>query len=194
MKNCRLICRTAIAIGLLCTLSSCTRFLYWFGPKGDGGGQTTSFKYRHAHEDYSEWIGYFPDYIIPRVCAYYQLHPERFKPTGQGEEIEIQGLAAFVKDDAYFKRWHRASAWSGEIRDPWGDRVHFVQDLNMDGFIEAGGERVQVSKAHVDGKVEFSNQEHHFGILKRKPFKGPYGIPAERIFAPTFYDARNERR
>lgn len=159
-----------------------------FSPQGDGTGGSTSFKYRHADEQYWEWCNDFPRYIIPRICAYYQLHPERFRLTGHGEEIELEGFAEFVKDDAYFKSGRRASIWSGKIRDPWGEPVRFVQDLNMDGYIEAGGERQKVLEERVTGEIQFTNHEHHFGILKGSPFKGPYGSPWERIFAVTFED------
>src|SRR5258708_4639729 len=144
MKNCPQVFIRALAIGLVCAVPSCFPGRYAFNPPSDGSGQFTSFKYRHADEQYSEWCNDFPPYIIQRICAYYQLHPERFKPTGRGEEIEIEGFAAFVKDDAYFKGGHRASVWSGKVRDPWAEPVHFVQDLNMDGIIEAGGERRKV--------------------------------------------------
>jgi hypothetical protein len=162
-------------------------------PQGDGSGQFTSSKYSHAEERYVEWCDQLPRYIIPRIGAYYQLHPERFKPTGRGEEIEIEGFAAFVKDDDYFKDGHLSSVRSGKINDPWGEPVHFVEDLNLDGYIEAGGERRNVWKEGVNGNVAFTNQEHHFGILKQSPFKGPYGHPWERIFAVTYYDARNRK-
>jgi hypothetical protein len=99
-------------------------------PQGDGSG---SFSHGHEDEKYSEWCNDFPRYIIPRICAYYQLYPERFKRTGHGEEIEIAGFDTFVKNDDYFKSGRRSSAWSGKVKDPWGEPVHFVEDLNMDG-------------------------------------------------------------
>ncbi len=188
MKNRRHIFGGIFALVLLCT--SCRPL---FMPQGDGSGQFTSSKYSHAEERYVEWCDQLPRYIIPRIGAYYQLHPERFKPTGRGEEIEIEGFAAFVKDDDYFKDGHLSSVRSGKINDPWGEPVHFVEDLNLDGYIEAGGERRNVWKEGVNGNVAFTNQEHHFGILKQSPFKGPYGHPWERIFAVTYYDARNRK-
>src|SRR5260221_6341140 len=163
MKNRRHTFSGIFALALLCAVPSCSPL---FMPQGDGSGQFASFKYHHADEQYSEWCNDFPRYIIPRICAYYRLHPERFKPTGHGEEIEIEGFAGFVKEDAYFKSGRRASVWSGVVKDPWGEPVHFVQDLNMDGVIEAGEERKEVWKEGVHGEVEFTNQEHHFGILK----------------------------
>jgi hypothetical protein len=122
------------------------------------------------------------------MCDYYQLHPERFKPFGNGEEIKIDGFAAFVKYDAYFKSSnpYRCSVINGVIFDPWGYPLRFVQDLNMDGYIEVGGERRIVLKLSPPGKPEGLNREHHFGIYKGSPFKGPYGQPFERIFAETF--------
>lgn len=87
----------------------------------------------------TEWRE-LPYYINPGMCAYYELHPERFKPTGRGEEIEIEGFAAFLKDDDFVKE-DRSFVRSRKIMDPWGEPVHFVQDLNMDGYFEAAGER-----------------------------------------------------
>jgi hypothetical protein len=184
MKNCRRILNGAMAVVLLCVTSSCI----WLLPQGDGSG---SFSRGHEDEKYNEWCNELPRYIIPRICAYYQLHPERFKRTGQDEEVEILEFDKFVKNDAYFKNGHRSSAWSGKIKDPWGKPLHFVEDLNIDGYIEAAGERQEVWKEGVIGKVEFTNQEHHFGILKQSPFKGlgPYGN-ASRIFAITYYETR----
>jgi len=191
LKNRRHIFNGAEAIILLCATSSCTWLRVASQSQGDGSG---SFSHGHEDEKYSEWCNDFPRYITPRICAYHQLHPERFKPTGHGEEIEIAGFDAFVKNDAYFKSGRRSSVWSGKVKDPWGEPVHFVEDLNMDGYIEAGGERKEVRKEGVNGEVEFTNQEHRFGILKQSPFKGPFGNPWERIFAVTYYDARTRNR
>jgi len=146
---------------------------------GDGSGQSESRQEERAEEKNTQWRE-LAHYIIPRMCAYYQLHPERFKPTGRGEEIEIEGFAEFVKDDDYFKSY-RSSLRSGKIMDPWGEPVHFVQDLNMDGYIEAGGERQAVFRIAVMGEVAISNREHHFGIFK-------YGSPPPRILDMTFYE------
>lgn len=168
------------ALVLLGIGSSCSPL---FMPQGDGSGTTSySLAEKRASDRYEEWCSSFPNYIIPRMCAYYQLHPERFKPTGQGEEITIDGFAAFVKNDDYFKSGTRCYVLNGTVFDPWRDPVHFVQDLNMDGFIEAKGERRNVLKVGTSGL----NQEHHFGICKHSPFKGPYGHPWERIFSEIF--------
>lgn len=190
MKNRRHIFN-AVMVVILLSVTSCTWLRVASLPQGDGSG---SFSHGHEDEKYSEWCNDFPRYIIPRICAYYQLHPERFKATGHGEEIEIAGFDAFVKNDTYFKSGRRSSVWSGKVKDPWGEPVHFVEDLNMDGYIEAGGERKEVWKERVNGEIEFSNQEHRFGILKQSPFKGPFGNPSERIFAVTYYDARTRNR
>jgi hypothetical protein len=157
-----------------------------FNPPSDGSGETSSFKNRHAAEQYSEWCNDLPRYIIPRICLYYRLHPDCFKPTGHGEEIEIEGFAEFVKNDSYFKSGHRASVWAGRVRDPWGDPLLFVEDLDLDGYIEASGERRIVFEERLIGQVEFTNRDHHFGILKQVPFKGPFGNRSERIVAMTF--------
>jgi hypothetical protein len=53
---------------------------------------TFSMAERDADERYTEWCNEVTHYITPRLCAYYQLHPERFKSTGQGEEIAIDGF------------------------------------------------------------------------------------------------------
>jgi hypothetical protein len=174
-----------MAVVLACLTSSCGLFLMGLG---DGSGQQES-KSRgqvRAEQKDNQWRE-LPYYIIPRMCAYYQLHPECFKPTGLGEEIEIEGFAAFVKEDDYFKS-HRSSLRSGKIIDPWGEPVHFVQDLNMDGYIEVGGERKAVVATPVGGEVAITNREHHFGIFKQSPFKGPDGSPSERILDMTFYE------
>ena len=161
---------------LLCTVPSC---LYY--PSSETGA-TYSSSERRAEDRYEEWCQSLPGYIIPRMCAYYQLYPERFKPTGRGEEIKIAGFAAFIKNDSYFQSGTRCSVRGGTIYDPWGEPLHFVQDLNLDGYIEAGGERRIVMNLSNTG----INREHHFGIFKPSPFKGLYGQPAERIFAATY--------
>lgn len=126
------------AFVLLCT-SSCGLFLTGLG---DGSGQPEPWRWRNADAQYNEWCNELPRFIIPRMCAYYQLHPERFKPTGNGEEIEIKGFAEFVKNEGYFKLkgGYHSTIRFGIIHDPWGDPLHFVQDLNMDGYIEFGGD------------------------------------------------------
>jgi hypothetical protein len=183
MKNRKQIFSRVMAVVLLCALPSCTFIRYASSPQGDGsGGATSSFRYRHAENQYIEWCQNLPGYIIPRMCAYYELHPERFKPTGQGEEIEIAGFAAFIKSDSYFQSGTHCSVRGGTIYDPWGEPLHFVQDLNMDGYIEAEGERRIVMNLGSTGL----NREHHFGICKQSPFKGGYGQPSERIFAATY--------
>lgn len=151
---------------LLCTVPSC---LYY--PSSETGATYSSAEKR-AGNRYDEWCGSLPGFIIPRMCAYYQLHPERFKPTGQGEEIEIAGFGAFVKDDSYFKSGTRCYVLNGTIYDPWGEPLHFVQDINMDGYIEAGGERRIVMSLVARSQATGLNQEHHFGIFKMSPFKG----------------------
>lgn len=187
MQCCKQILGGVLAVVLVCAVSSCTFIRFVSGPQGDGsGGATPSFRYRHAEDQFNEWSDNLPYYIIPRMCAYYQLHPERFKPTGQGEEIEIAGFAAFIKNDSYFQSGTRCSVRGGTIYDPWGEPLHFVQDLNMDGYIEAGGERRIVVSVVARSQATGLNQEHHFGIFKKSPFKGPYGQPAERIFAATY--------
>jgi hypothetical protein len=183
MKRAEHIFCRIFTLALLCTIPSCTLVRYLTSPQGDGsGGSTPSFRYRHAEEQYTEWCNDLPRYIIPRMCAYYQLHPERFKPTGHGEEIEIAGFAAFIKNDSYFKSGTRCYILNGTIFDPWGQPLHFVQDLNMDGYIEAIGQRRIVLNVGTSGL----NWEHHFGICKQSPFKGGYGQPSERIFAAIY--------
>jgi hypothetical protein len=187
MINLKQILISAITISSMCAMSSCTLVSYLTREQGDGsGGSTPSFRYRHEGDRYAEWCWSLPNYIIPRMCAYYALYPERFKPTGHGEEIEISGFAAFVKNDSYFKSGTRCYIINGTIMDPWGQPLHFVQDLNMDGYIEALGERRAVSNLAARGQETGRNQEHHFGICKQSPFKVPYGEPYERIIAVTY--------
>jgi hypothetical protein len=171
------------AVILLCTIPSCSSL---FIDPGDGSGTPNSFGEQSAEQRYIEWCNDLPRYIIPRMCAYYELYPERFKPAGHGEEIEIAGFAAFVKNDSYFKSGTRCYIVNGTIFDPWGQPLHFVQDINMDGYIEAMGERRIVLDGGVRGHATGLNKEHHFGICKQSPFKGSYGQPWERIFAETF--------
>lgn len=149
--------------------------------------ETSTFSMAQAKEEnrYIEWCQEFPNYIIPRMCDYYKLHPECFKPTGNGEEIEIDGFGAFIKSDDYFKN-HLASVRWGKIRDPWGEPLGFVQDLNMDGYIDVASEHRLVMKLGPRDKPEGLNGEHHFGIYKQSPFKGPFGQPWERIFVETY--------
>jgi hypothetical protein len=177
-----------IAVTSLC--SGCA--LYEMRNWGDGSGQISR---SNDNEKLDDWCTYFPYYIIPRICEYHQLHPERFKATGKGEEIQIEGLMAFVKDDAYFKSESiRCSIWAGAIRDAWGQEVHFVQDLNADGFIDAAGERRKVEEVGVYKDVKLTNREHHFGILKVGALPNLYdGYGSRRIIALTFRDARRRQ-
>ena len=168
-----------IALILLCTTPSCSVLPILSSSEI---GAPFSFSGSRQELRYIEWCNDLPRYIIPRICAYYELHPERFKPTGQGEEIEIAGFAAFVKNDSYFKSGTYCYIVNGVIFNPWGQPLHFVQDLNMDGYIEAIGQRRIVLNVGTSGL----NREHHFGICKQSPFKGPYGQPYERIFAVIY--------
>jgi hypothetical protein len=170
------------ALVLICIASSCAFIRLATSPHGDGSDAPASFTDSRAEDRYTEWCQTLPNYIIPRMCDYYQLHPERFKPTGQGEEITIEGFAAFVKSDGYFKSGNHCYIVNGTIFDPWGQPLHFVQDLNMDGYIEAVNERRPVLNLGTSGV----NHEHHFGICKQSPFKGPFGQPSERVFAATY--------
>lgn len=164
--------------------------LYEMRNMGDGaGGTPSSSRDTREEERYSEWVTWFPHYITPRICEYYRLHPERFKATGRGEEIEIVGFPAFIKEDGYFKERNLFTIRVGELRDPWGEPVHFVQDLNMDGFIEVNGERYKVQHGGSGQVVQVTNQEHHFGILKATPFKKSYTTSSDRwqrVVAVTF--------
>jgi hypothetical protein len=169
MKICKRICGGLIAILILCTVPSCTLIAFLANPPaGDGARDVSSRSADREEARYTEWMQSLPDYIIPRICDYYKLHPERFKPTGQGEEIEIVGFAAFIKNDDYFKGASRCYIVNGTIFDPWRDPLEFVQDLNMNGYLEAKGERRPVANAR-------------FGICKRKPFKAWSGQPWERV-------------
>ncbi len=164
---------------LLCTIPSCL-----YDPSSESGAHT-SWASERAEARYMEWCQSLPWYIIPRMCAYYELHPERFKATGRGEEIEIAGFADFIKNDSYFERGTRCYVLNGKIYDPWREPLHFVQDLNMDGYIEAGGERYSVLVVGETGV----NREHHFGIFKNSPLKGLYGFygqPWERVIAHVY--------
>jgi hypothetical protein len=141
-----------------------------------------------AEERYQAWISpFFSGYIIPRICAYYQLHPERFKPTGQGEEIEIEGFADFVADDDFFKKSHYFHIRSGQIFDPWDEPLHFAEDINMDGFIDAGGQRREVPDIGVFSKIEFTNKEHHFGVFKKDLKEGDRRYPWMSILVETYH-------
>jgi hypothetical protein len=175
MKNHKQIFCGIFMLVLLC-VPSC---LYY--PSSETGA-TYSMSEKRAADRYDEWCGSLPYYIIPRMCAYYELHPERFKPTGQGEEIEIADFATFIKNDSYFKSGTRCYIIKGTIFDPWGQPLHFVQDLNMDGYIEAIGQRRIVLTVGTTGL----NREHHFGICKQSPFKGPFGQPYDRILAVIY--------
>jgi hypothetical protein len=158
---------------------------------GETGG-AFSMAERDEEYRYAEWCDSFPYYITPRICAYYKLHPECFKPTGNGEEIEIAGFADFVKNDDYFKDGHRCRVRWGKILDPWGDPIHFVQDLNMDGYIEAMGQRRIVFDMavydDVGQHVDFDN-EHRFGICKDN-VKGIESHPWDSIIVLTYHHAK----
>jgi hypothetical protein len=152
---------------------------------------TFSMAQRDAEYRYLEWCNELTYYITPRLCVYYRLHSERFRPTGRGEEIEIDGFTDFVKDDPFFRDGHRCRVRWGKIRDPWGDPVHFVQDLNMDGYIEARGQRrVVINMAVYDDvgqHVDFDN-EHRLGICKDN-VKGIEDRPEQSIFVLTYHHA-----
>ncbi len=183
-----------IAVVGMFVLSSCDFIRLVSGPQGDGsGGAGSSFSERREEDRYIEWLYRLPTYIIPRINAYYELHPERFKRIGQSEEIEISGFAAFVKGDDYFKHPNRSYILSGTILDPWGQPLRFVQDFNMDGYIEAGGERIRVREEARMEEVAFTNKEHYFGIMKHSPFRGLSGNSGERIMCVVFRDARARR-
>jgi hypothetical protein len=147
---------------------------------------------RDAEDRYSEWCTPFPHYITPRLCAYYQLHPERFKPTGRGEEIKIEGFVDFIKADDYFKSGHLCHIRGGRIRDPWGGPVQFVQDLNRDGYIEARGQRRVVFDMavydDVGQQVDYDN-EHRLGVCKDN-VKGMESHPWDSIFVLSYHHAK----
>ncbi len=153
---------------------------------------TFSMADRDADEKYSEWCNELTHYITPRLCAYYELHPDRFKPTGKGEEIEIQGFTDFVRNDGFFQSPYRCRIRWGKLRDPWGDPIHFVQDLNMDGFIEARGQRRNVFDQaiydDVGQHVDFLN-EHRLGICKDN-FKGIETHAWDSIFVLSYHHAK----
>lgn len=176
MKHRQQIVEGLFLLILLCAMPSC---LYY--PSSETGATYSMAQQREEHR-HEEWSFNLPIYIIPRMCAYYKLHPERFKTTGHGEEIQIAGFGAFVKNDTYFNGRTGCHVRDGIIYDPWGQPLHFVQDLNMDGYIEAGGERRPVLRLGNTGL----NQEHHFGIFKKSPFKDPSIQPFERIIAATY--------
>jgi hypothetical protein len=141
-----------------------------------------------AEERYQAWVSpFFYNYIMPRICAYYHLHPERFKPTGQGEEIEIEGFADFVADDDYFKKSHDFHVRSGQIFDPWDEPIHFAEDINMDGFIDAGGQRREIQDVGIFGKIEFSNKEHRFAVFKPDLKDGDRRYPWMNILVETYH-------
>jgi hypothetical protein len=167
---------------------------YWLynAPLLHAGGSTFSRAQDDAELRYLEWCNDFTHFITPRLCAYYQLHPERFKPTGKGEEIEIDGFVDYVKDDSYFTSGRFCRIRHGTIRDPWGDPVHFVQDLNMDGYIEARGQRRNVFDIAVYddiGQREDYCNEHRLGICKDN-VKGIEGHPWDSIFVLSYHHAK----
>jgi hypothetical protein len=186
-----------ILIALVCVLAG-VALVWWIAhliyhaPILHSETSTFSMAERDAEYRYDEWCNDFTHYITPRICAYYKLHPERFRPTGKGEEIEIEGFADFVKDDDYFKSGHLCRVRWGKIRDPWGDPVHFVQDLNMDGYIEARGQRRivfdQAIYDDVGQKVDFDN-EHRFGICKDN-VNEIESHPWDSIFVLTYHHAK----
>jgi hypothetical protein len=189
--------RRKIIIGLISAIASVALFwgiAHWIYNAPILHSETSTFSMAERDEEYryQEWCNDFTYYITPRICAYYQLHPERFKPTGQGEEIEIEGFTDFVKADDYFKNGHLCRIRWGKIRDPWGDPVHFVQDLNMDGFIEARGQRRVVFDMAVYDDVgqhqDFMN-EHRFGICKDN-VKGIESHPWDSIFVLCYHHAK----
>jgi uncharacterized protein YerC len=114
----------------------------------------------------------FPIYVIPRLCAYYEIHPECFKPTGRGEEITVAGFASFIASDKcmapQITDWRWFHIHGSQIIDPKGETVQFVEDLNRDGFIEACGQRVKVGQLVQIGKPQYSNKENRFGVCTSK--------------------------
>lgn len=153
---------------------------------------TFSMANRDAEEKYNEWCNVVTHYFTPRLCAYYQIHPERFKQTGKDEEIEIEGFVEFVEKDGFFQNPNRCRIRGGTLRDPWGDTIHFVQDLNMDGWVEARGQRRNVFDQavyeDVGETVEFLN-EHRFGICKDN-VRGIEDRPWDSIFVLSYHRAK----
>ena len=189
-----------VIFALVCSLSGIALvwgIAHWIYHAPILHSETGTFSMAERDEEYrySEWCDEFPHYITPRICAYYKLHPERFKPTGKGEEIEIEEFTEFVQADYYFKSGRLCRIRWGKIRDPWSDPVHFVQDLNMDGYIEARGQRRIVFDMavydDVGQRVEFDN-EHRFGICKDN-IKGIESHPWDSISVWTYHYAKWRR-
>jgi hypothetical protein len=158
-------------------------FIYWYNyaPRLHSETQAYSLAQLRAGGRYADWCN-LADKLIPQMCTYYERHPERFKRAGADEEIEIDGFASFVPSSLV--RW-------GRIVDPWGEPVHFVQDLNRDGFVEARGQRRDVLRVAMIGKPNVTNEEHRFGIAKHS-LKGIENRPHDTLFAVTWHEYRYE--
>jgi hypothetical protein len=150
---------------------------YYYAPRLHSETQTYSLAQLQAEGRYGDWCN-LADKLIPSMCAYYQSHPERFKRIGADEEISIDGFFAFVATT--FVR-------HGQILDPWGEPVHFVQDLNNDGYIDARGQRREVLRVAMIGKPPITNEEHRFGIAKHS-LKGIENRPHDALFAVTWHE------
>lgn len=191
MKSRRIIVTLASLIALVVLVWGVAHWVY-HAPLLHSETSTFSMAERDADERYTEWCNEVTHYITPRLCAYYQLHPERFRPTGQGEEIAIDGFVEFVKADGFWQSPSRCRIRGGTLRDPWGDPIHFVQDLNLDGFIEARGQRRNVFDQavyeDVGEKVEFLN-EHRLGICKDN-VKGIEDRSWDSIFVLSYHRAK----
>lgn len=194
MKRRRILIALASLIVVTALVLGVTHWIY-HAPLLHSETSTFSMAERDADERYTEWCNEVTHYITPRLCEYYQSYPDRFKRTGQGEEIAIDGFVDFVKADWFWQSPSRCRIRGGTLRDPWGDPIHFVQDLNMDGFIEARGQRRNVFDQavyeDVGQKVDFLN-EHRLGICKDN-VKSIEDRPWDSIFVMSYHRAKWRR-
>ena len=143
-QGCRHIysCIFPIAVAFIIFLcSSCSYYTEGGGPYTRS--QMKEMTYNGAWQD-------FCCYVIPRLCTYYELHPERFKSTGRGSELTVQGFTSFVASDWFFRpaiytpQWGSFHIHGSQISDPRGQSVTFVEDVGHDLYMEGHGCRVKV--------------------------------------------------
>lgn len=127
--------------------------------------------------------------ITGLLCSYYAQHPERFKPTGNDEEIVIEGFADFVsKEPIFTPEVGGYQIHKGTIYDPWGEPLHFVQDRNRDGKIKARGfEHIVFTEIDYPFWGPLNDKER-LGICKHS-VKGLEDQPHACIFVETYIES-----
>ena len=71
--------------------------------------------------------------VNPLLREFYQKHPDKFRFIHNDDEATIDGFIDYAAE-------HGIGIKRGQIRDPWGDGVHFVVDHDGDFALKARGQ------------------------------------------------------